>query len=103
MYEKETFEVVKRLVSQNSFGVVAEEESVKLTVNVSVNGETNRGCFEFYSGDGYWYAEGGLWFDGELYTDDFRLVDYDGVYCISDMIVDWLEQFISNADDFRYD
>ena len=85
---KETWEIVSGVYEENSFGITREESKVTLTFNVSVRERsddgTQRGSFEWYSDDERWYAAGGLWFrDGEL-------TDYDGVFNLSDAILEKL-------------
>ena len=45
---KEKFEFVEGLVKENSFGVIKEEEGVKLDVSVGYRAKDNYGWFEFY-------------------------------------------------------
>lgn len=44
----------------------------------------HQGCFECYSDDESYYAEGALWIQ------DWEVVDYDGVYSLPPAIVQWL-------------
>lgn len=56
------------------------------------------GFFEYYdeeSGGEIYHAEGGLWFDTEIDVDDdglwvanIKCVDYDGVFTLSDAIIE---------------
>tara|TARA_R110000803_G_scaffold172017_3_gene234922 strand:- start:35 stop:265 length:231 start_codon:yes stop_codon:yes gene_type:complete len=67
--------------------VVNSEDSVELDVTVGLNDNGESGWFEFYdevSGGEDWYAEGGLEFDGK------ELVGYDGVFELSDFIINKL-------------
>lgn len=86
---QERFKVIRDCGRENSFGPVGERATVELQVTVEVNDEKNYGSFEFYdieSAGNRFYAEGGLWFE------DRTLVDYDGMFCISDFILDSLEE-----------
>ena len=86
---KEKFEFVEGLVKENSFGVIKEEEGIKLNVSIGYRAKDNYGWFEFYdlkSGGEDWYAEGGLWFSGN------RLRDYDGVFALPHFVLDCLER-----------
>ena len=87
--KKETFEVVVPLQLENSFGVIKTEDSVKLEVNVGMN-SADYGWFEFYdieTGGDDWYAEGGLWFQGN------KLTDYDGVFALPTYILEKLKEW----------
>ncbi len=79
------WDVVSDVYKENSFGIVDEAEKVELKFHVSVGAikedGSRRGSFEWYSPDLEWYAEGGLWFRED------ELVDYDGVYSLSDEII----------------
>lgn len=92
-----TFTSIQSLISQNSFGIVGEQENVTLHVSVGINSDTY-GWFEFYdqeTGGEEWYAEGSLNFEnGEL-------VGYDGVYCLSSFVMDKLEELGINVDYMR--
>ena len=85
------------MISQNSFGIVDSCNDVVLNVTIGIN-STEYGWFEFYdiaTGGNEWYAEGSLNFDnGEL-------IGYDGVFCLSDFIVDKLEELGYNVADMR--
>ena len=67
-----------------------EPEKVTMRFNVSFNEERQYGSFEQYdtetAGERY-YAEGGLWFDENV------LVDYDGIYSLSEEVLDQLEEW----------
>tara|TARA_R100000734_G_C3280027_1_gene73870 strand:- start:533 stop:790 length:258 start_codon:yes stop_codon:yes gene_type:complete len=68
-----------------------KEFSIKgINYNVGWNEETSKGWFELYdegSGGDYYYAEGGLWFEGK------ELVDYDGVFELDDEVIKCLEDW----------
>ena len=80
---KETWRASRNVTSSNSFGLVAQENAVALTVTVSVSESKEdgkqRGYFEWFGDD--WYASGGLWFK------DNTLVDFDGVYSLSELVL----------------
>jgi len=87
--KKEIRKTVKQtLFAENSFGIIREEKDVEMEFIVRLP-EDNYGSFEFYdtktSGEN-WYAEGGLWFK------DNELTDYDGVFSLSKVILDILEE-----------
>ena len=88
------FEVERNCGRENSFGAVGERKTVMLQVNISLpdevlgGEESQYGSFEFYDieeGGEQFYAEGGLWFTGG------SLTDYDGIFSLSDFIVDAIE------------
>lgn len=73
---------------ENSFVVIAHEESVKMEFTIGII-DDERGYFEMAdlkTGGNDWYAEGGLWFDGK------KVTDYDGVFALPDQIVNELER-----------
>ena len=79
-HEKWT-EVIPTMTSSNSFGEVDREEEVFMTFILKANLQgpddvRSTGCFEMYSSDERWYAEGGLWFKRN------ELVDFDGNYSL---------------------
>jgi len=106
--QKTTFQTVGGVYSENSFGIVDQEDGVKLTFNVGVNDEafTMRngysckpyyyGSFEWYSDDERWYCEGGLWFN-----EDKELDDYDGCYSLATEVMDAVEKMGFNVDEMR--
>jgi hypothetical protein len=95
--KKETFEVVVPLQLENSFGVIKAEDSVKLEVTVGMNSD-DYGWFEFYdieTGGDDWYAEGGLWFQGN------KLTDYDGVFALPTYILEKLKEWGYDVSDIE--
>ena len=89
MKQKETFQVVQSLSLGNSFGTIKEEDDDTLEVTVGINSD-GYGWFELYdveSGGEEWYAEGGLWIDGKMIT------GYDGVFSLSQVIIDKLKEW----------
>lgn len=95
MIKQETFKSVQNLVLENSFGVVDSENNIELEVTVGIKSE-DYGWFELYdvkSGGNDWYAEGDLWFDG------LNLTDYDGVFCLSQPVIDKLKEWGYNTEE----
>ena len=87
--KKETFQAVQALSLENSFGVLKEDNSVTLEVTVGINNPTY-GWFELYdieTGGEEWYAEGGLWLEGNVVT------EYDGVFALPPAITDKLKEW----------
>ena len=87
--KKETFQVVQALSLENSFGILKEDNSVTLEVTVAINNPTY-GWFELYdieTGGDEWYAEGGLWLEGNVVT------EYDGVFALPPAITDKLKEW----------
>ena len=86
--KQETFVVTLDLVLENSFGIIDSQRAVEIEVTVSVNGE--KGWFEIAdteTGGDAWYAEGGLWLDGNTVT------DYDGVFSLPDPVTMKLKEW----------
>ena len=84
------------MVAENSFGIMRKENKVEMEFIVRLPSDDNYGSFEFYdteTGGDQWYAEGGLWFD-----EDKNLTDYDGVFALSYLLIEMLEQNGYNAD-----
>lgn len=80
--------VTTDMIRQNSFGITDKERNVELHITIGINSDTY-GWFELYdieSGGEDWYAEGSLTFDNN------RLIDYDGVYCLSNYIIEKLKE-----------
>lgn len=95
MIKQETFRTTQNLVLENSFGVINSENNVKLKVTVGIKSE-NYGWFEFYdveSGGNKWYAEGSLQIEGK------SIVGYDGVFCLSQPVIDKLKEWGYNTDE----
>ncbi len=92
-----TFTTIQSMISENSFGIVAEQDNVTLHVSVGINSDTY-GWFEFYdqeTGGGDWYAEGSLNFENK------ELVGYDGVFSLASFVIDKLEELGYNVADMR--
>ena len=85
-----TFEVESPAQMETSQGVLDSVNSTKLAVSVFVNPQTEVGSFEIYdlkTGGVRFYGEGGLWFEGKT------LIDYDGVFELSDHVINQLKKW----------
>lgn len=85
---EETFEVVKGLSLETSYGRVRHENDVVISVTIGYRAEDDYGWFEIYdvkTGGDNWYADGGLWFNDE------ELTDYDGVFELPEFIWEYLK------------
>jgi hypothetical protein len=96
MIKQETFKsTVKYLTLENSFGVIATSKNVELEVTVGIKSE-DYGWFELYDtkseGDA-WYAEGSLEIEGK------SIVGYDGVFSLSEPVIDKLKEWGYNTDE----
>lgn len=86
---EDTFEVVKGLSLETSYGRIRHENDVVISVTIGYRAEDNYGWFEIYdvkTGGDNWYAEGGLWFNDE------ELTDYDGVFELPEFIWEYLKK-----------
>ncbi|MHA2201920.1 MAG: hypothetical protein ACXABN_18805 [Candidatus Thorarchaeota archaeon] len=87
--KKETFNAVSSLNLQTSYGIVRKEKDVQLEVTVGIK-EDGSGWYEIYdvktSGE-RWYASGELNFRGK------KLVDYDGMFSLSHLVINKLEEW----------
>ncbi len=76
--------------SENSFGIIDEDDKVQLIFNLSLgplkDDGSRRGSFEWYSSDLKWYAEGGLWFEND------ELTDFDGCFSLASQIIEKLHE-----------
>ena len=86
---QETWEEVRTLQSQTSYGVngVNVDPTVSITVGIKECG--TRGWFEFYDVDDVddWHEEGRLYFDG------MKLTGYEGVMELSSFVEDKLKEW----------
>jgi len=85
----ETYKTHEDLALENSFGTVAEESGIPLEITLSIK-DNDYGCFELFdlkTGGQNWYAEGGIWFEGNVVT------DYDGVFALPPAITDKLKEW----------
>ena len=92
---KETFEAIKGLSLETSYGRIRSEKDVVIEITIGYDAEREYGYFEFYdvkTGGDKWYAEGGLWFDNE------ELTDYDGVFELPPFVWEKLEEKGFNVD-----
>jgi hypothetical protein len=84
-YNKLTTE---HLTLENSFGILREETEVQLNCTVGIKDHTY-GWFEYYdekTGGDEWHAEGGLWFE------NYKVTDYDGVFCLTQGVIELLKE-----------
>jgi len=97
MKKQETFRVkIPSIRNENSFGAWGEENDVLLEVTIGIR-DDDGGYFEFYdvkTGGEKWYAEGGLWFEGNV------LNDYDGVFSLPDFIISKLVEWGFDMDEY---
>ena len=88
---QETWNAIRDVHEQNSFGTIREEDRVLLTFNVTVRDVDNNGqrtgFFEWYDESNEWYASGGLWFEND------ELVDFDGVFSLAAEIIEKLHEW----------
>jgi hypothetical protein len=89
MIKQETFQATQGLSLENSFGTIRTEDNVLLEVTVGIKSE-DYGWFELYdleSGGENWYAE------GSLQIEDKAIVGYDGVFELSQVVIDKLKEW----------
>lgn len=83
-------EVVPCVTMESSFGIVDKERNVEMECTLGFKSEdSERGYYEIYdtkTGGDRFYAEGGIWFNGNKAT------DYDGVFRLPDEIVHKLRE-----------
>jgi len=75
------------LILETSYGVIDSERGVEVEFSIRLGGDY--GSFEIYdikTGGQNWYAEGGLWFEGNT------LVEYDGVFELCSEIINKLNE-----------
>ncbi len=89
MSREETWKEVRTLVSQTAYGINGINENPTISITVGIKECGTRGYFEYYdvSDPDRWHSEGGLWFRGN------KLVDYDGVGCLSSFVEDKLKEW----------
>jgi hypothetical protein len=95
MKREETFKTTQHISLSNSFGTL-KSETVELQITVGIKDE-GYGWFELYdtkTGGEEWYAEGGLLFENGA------LVDYDGVFSLPPSVVDKLNEWGYDVDEF---
>jgi hypothetical protein len=87
---KETFRVNSPVRMETSTSVLDSEKSTELEITVGVDTDSEYGFFELFDTDSQgerFYGEGGLWFDGK------KLTDYDGVFELSNHVVNKLKEW----------
>ena len=88
--KQESFKVNTPVAMETSYAVIDKSENEEMDVTVGVSDEDNYGYFEIYdtkSGGDRFYGEGGLWFTGKTLT------DYDGVFELSDHVINKLNEW----------
>ena len=92
-------EIERRVRMEGSWGGTKPKTRM-IRYNVWLpDGDQTRGSFELYdleSRGEEFYGEGGLWFN-----DQKELVDYDGVFSLSSVILDICEENGFNVEDMR--
>lgn len=94
--KEETFQATENLQLENSFGVLAAEDNVLLEVTVGIHEGGETGWFEVYdinSQGNEWYAEGGLWIEGN------NITGYDGVFSLLPPIINKLKEWGYNTEE----
>lgn len=95
---KETFKVNTPVALETSYAVIDKSDDEEMEITVGVDDEKQYGFFEMYdtkTGGERFYAEGGLWFDGKT------LIDYDGVFCISEHVLTKLKELGYDVSDME--
>ena len=94
-YERqETFQVESPVRLETSCSVIDSSPNELLSITVGVDTEDAYGFFEIYdlaTGGVRFYCEGGLWFE------DKKLIDYDGVFEISQHVTKKLNEWGFNT------
>ena len=88
--KKETFKVNSPVAMETTNGVIDKSPKEELEITVGVSDDDEYGFFEIYdtkSGGNRFYGEGGLWFTGK------NLTDYDGVFELSDHVINKLKEW----------
>ena len=85
------FTLDQKVRMEGSWGA-SEWETRKMTYIINFNPLKQYGSFEMYSGDGDYYAEGGLWFH------DNELTDYDGIFALPSEIYEQLHKWDLKTD-----
>jgi len=90
--DEEKWEEVKTVVWGHQSGATRQEKDVLLRVWVSVGEPKSDGSaygfFEWFAPDDEeWYCSGGLWFRDDV------LVDFDGCFSLSDMVLHKLNEW----------
>jgi len=85
-----TFKVNSPASMETSNGVLDSSEEEELEITVGVDSEAEYGYFEvydIYTQGNRFYGEGGLWFTNN------KLVDYDGVFELSQHVINQLKKW----------
>ena len=88
--KSEDFQVTAYVTKSTSYGIIDKQDGVELDVTLEMDFDEQYGWFEISDVEtgGYgWYASGGIWVKGN------KVVDYDGVFSLSDFIIDKLKEW----------
>jgi hypothetical protein len=88
--KSEDFQVTAYVTKSTSYGIIDKQDGVELDVTLEMDFDEQYGWFEVYdveTGGDDWYASGGIWVKGN------KVVDYDGVFSLSDFIISKLEEW----------
>jgi hypothetical protein len=88
--KSEDFQVTAYVTKSTSYGIIDKQDGVELDVTLEMDFDEQYGWFEVYdveTGGDDWYASGGIWVKGN------KVVDYDGVFSLSDFIIDKLKEW----------
>lgn len=86
--KREDFQVTAYVTKSTSYGIIDKQDGVELDVTLEMDFDKQYGWFEIHdveTGGDDWYASGGIWVKGN------KVVDYDGVFSLSDFIIDKLK------------
>jgi hypothetical protein len=88
--KSEDFQVTAYVTKSTSYGIIDKQDGVELDVTLEMDFDEQYGWFEISdveTGGDDWYASGGIWVKGN------KVVDYDGVFSLSDFIIDKLKEW----------
>ena len=89
--KNETFAVIVPTIKwENTFGAIRSDNYVEMEFKISIIPEENCGYFfmkDLKTGGDKYFGDGNLKFDGN------KLTDFDGVYNISEIIIDKLKEW----------
>ena len=86
--KREDFQVTAYVTKSTSYGIIDKQDGVELDVTLEMDFDKQYGWFEISdveTGGDDWYSSGGIWVEGN------KVVDYDGVFSLSDFIIDKLK------------
>ena len=86
--KREDFQVTAYVTKSTSYGIIDKQDGVELDVTLEMDFDKQYGWFEISdveTGGDDWYSSGGIWVKGN------KVVDYDGVFSLSDFIIDKLK------------